>query len=74
MTRDKLHKHRLKKGKKGRVYMKVADTYGEPITLELPNTIVRVYRPVLSNEETERRKKNIYKAAADLLKSVEVRV
>lgn len=54
--------------------MKVADTYGEPITLELPNTIVRVYRPVLSNEETERRKKNIYKAAADLLKSVEVRV
>lgn len=53
--------------------MKVTDTYGEPIILKLPNTIVRVYSPVLSDEEQARRMRKIHNAAADLLKSVEVR-
>ena len=53
--------------------MKVEDTYRDPVTLYLPNTIVEVYSPVLSNEEMTRRMKKIHDAAAELLKSVEVR-
>lgn len=53
--------------------MKVQDTYQEPFILEFPNTIVRVYRPVLTEEERARRMKRIHDAAASLLKSIEVR-
>ena len=53
--------------------MKVPDTYHEPIILELPNAKVRVFRPVLSEEERKRRMTIIHNAAADLLKSVETR-
>ena len=53
--------------------MKVQDTYQEPIILDLPNARVRVFRPVLSEEERARRMKIIHDAAADLLKSLEVR-
>lgn len=49
--------------------MKVADTYQEPIILNLPNAKVRVFRPVLSDEERARRMKIIHDAAADLLKA-----
>ena len=41
--------------------------------LEFPNAKVRVFRPILSAEERERRMKIIHDAAADLLKSIEVR-
>ena len=49
--------------------MKVQDTYHEPIILELHNAKVRVFRPVLSEEERKRRMKIIHDTAADLLKA-----
>ena len=49
--------------------MKVADTYQEPIILNLPNAKVRVFRPILSDAERARRMKIIHDAAADLLKA-----
>ena len=52
---------------------KAQDTYQEPIIFEFPNATVRVFRPVLSDEERARRMKIIHDAAADLLKSTEVR-
>ena len=51
--------------------MKKQDTYGEPTVFEYPNAIVRVYRPILSDEEQARRMKQIHKAAEELLKDVE---
>ena len=52
--------------------MKKQDTYGEPTVFEYPNAIVRVYRPILSDEEQARRMKQIHKAAEELLKDVEM--
>lgn len=49
--------------------MKVEDTYGEPITIESKNAIIRVYCPILTPEEQARRMKIIHDAAADLLKA-----
>ena len=51
--------------------MKTADIYQDPITLELPNATVRVFRPIITDEERKRRMKRIHDAAADLLLSVE---
>lgn len=51
--------------------MKKQDTYGEPTVFEYPNAIVRVYRPILSEDEQARRMKQVYKAAEELLKDVE---
>lgn len=51
--------------------MKKQDTYGEPTVLEYPNAIVRVYRPILSDEEQARRMRQVYKAAEELLKDVQ---
>lgn len=48
--------------------MKVQDTYQEPIILEFPNARVRVFRPVLSEQERKRRMKIIHDAAAELLR------
>lgn len=53
--------------------MKVPDTYQEPIILDFPNARVRVFRPVLSEEERKRRMKIIHDTAADLLKSVAIK-
>lgn len=53
--------------------MKVKDIYQEPIILDLPNAKVRVFRPILSEEERARRMQIIHDAAADLLKAIEVR-
>lgn len=47
------------------------DTYGEPTTIEYPGMIVRVYRPILTEEERKIRMKRIHDAAARLLMSVE---
>ena len=56
---------------KGRVSMKAQeDVYQEPIILHLNNATVRVFRPVLSDEERARRMKIIHDAAADVLKEV----
>lgn len=54
---------------KGSVSMKVPDTYQETIILDFPDARVRVFRPVLSEEERERRMKKIHDAAADLLRT-----
>ena len=51
--------------------MKKQDTYGEPTVFEYPNAIVRVYRPILSDEEQARRMRQIHKAAEELLKDVQ---
>lgn len=51
---------------------KAQDTYYDPIILEFPNATVRVFRPVLSEEERKRRMKRIHDAAANLLMSCEV--
>lgn len=44
--------------------------HGETRTFIYPNAIVRVYFPDLTPEEQERRMKQIYKAAVDVLKEV----
>ena len=40
---------------KGRVWMQKADTYSDPIILEFPNATVRVFRPILTDEERKRK-------------------
>lgn len=52
--------------------MKKQDTYGEPTVFEYPNAIVRVYRPILSEDEQARRMRQIQKAAEELLKDMEM--
>ena len=49
---------------------KTQDEYMEPKVYEFPNAIVRVYRPILTDEERARRMKEIRKAAEALLKSI----
>ena len=39
-------------------------------TIESPNFIIRVYSPVIDEEERKRRMKSIHKAAENLLKKV----
>lgn len=48
--------------------MKTQDIYEEPKTITYPNMTVRVYSPILSDEERAARMKQIYKAAEALLK------
>lgn len=52
---------------------KSQDVYGEPIIIERPKAIIRVYRPILTDEERARRMKQIHDAAAALLMDVEKR-
>ncbi len=47
------------------------DTYKEPVTYTYPNAIVRVYSPIITEEEREARMKRIYAAAAQLLMACE---
>lgn len=47
------------------------DVYGEPTIIEFPGMIVRVFRPILTEEERNRRMKIIHDAAASLLLSAE---
>lgn len=48
---------------------KSKDEYMEPIVIESPVAIIRVYRPILTEEERARRMKRLHDAAAELLKS-----
>lgn len=48
--------------------MKEKDTYNEPKTFELPGAVVKVYSPILTEEERKRRMAQIAKSAAALLK------
>ena len=47
------------------------DIYKEPVTYTYPNAIVRVYSPILTEEERAARMKRIYAAAAQLLMACE---
>lgn len=47
--------------------MKVKDTYKEPKTIELPGAVIKVYSPILTEEERKRRMEQIAKSAARLL-------
>ena len=47
------------------------DTYEEPIIMEFPGMIARVYKPILTPEERERRMKEVHKAALALILSQE---
>ena len=49
--------------------MKVNDTYKEPKTIEYPNAVVKVFSPVLTEEERKRRMEMIAKSAERLLNS-----
>lgn len=48
---------------------KSKDEYMEPIVMQDAGAIIRVYRPILTEEERARRMKRLHDAAADLLKS-----
>lgn len=47
------------------------DTYGEPKKIVFPGFIARVYSPILTEEEQNRRMQKIHNAAASLLLSME---
>lgn len=53
--------------------MKQTDNYGEAKVMEYEGAVVRVYHPILTPEERERRFRQIAKAAASLLMSEERR-
>jgi hypothetical protein len=52
------------------VVMKHQDSYMEAKTMHFPGMIVRVYRPILTEEERARRMAAIHKEAANLLRKV----
>ena len=51
--------------------MKSQDVYMEPEVYHYNNCTVRVFRPILTDEERERRMENIKKAAADFIIATE---
>lgn len=50
------------------------DTYKEPEIIVTPRAIIKVYRPILTDEEHKKRMKAIHDAAANLLKSLPQKV
>ena len=50
-------------------FMKEKDKYSEPKTYTYPGAVVKVYSPVLTEEERKRRMGKIAKSAERLLKS-----
>ncbi len=51
--------------------MRQKDTYGEPIVQVLPNgVIVKVYRPILTEEEYERRMKLLMEETERFMRAV----
>lgn len=49
--------------------MKQKDTYSEPKTYIYPNAVVKVYTPILTEEERKKRMAQIAKSAERLLSS-----
>ena len=47
------------------------DTYGEPTIIKVGNNVARVYSPILTDEERERRMERIKKAAVELVLSID---
>ena len=50
---------------------KQKDTYEEPKIFTFPNAVIKVYSPILTEEERKRRMERIAKSAEELLKSTE---
>ena len=50
---------------------KCQDVYGEPEIFYYPNAVVKVYHPILTEEERERRMERIKEAAVRLILSAE---
>ena len=50
-------------------FMKEKDKYLEPKTFTYPDAVVKVYSPILTEEERQRRMESIAKSAERLLKS-----
>ena len=48
--------------------MKQKDTYSEPKIIELEGCVAKVYSPILTDEERQRRMKAIAKSAERLLR------
>ena len=48
---------------------KQKDTYEEPKVLTFPSAVVKVYSPILTEEERKKRMERIAKSAEELLKS-----
>lgn len=48
---------------------KQKDTYEEPKILTFPNAVVKVFSPILTEEEQKKRMERIAKSAEELLKS-----
>ena len=46
------------------------DIYTLERTIEFPNMIARIFRPVLTTEEKSKRMQNIHKASSNLMKEV----
>ena len=49
--------------------MKRKDTYSEPKTLYYPGAVVKVYSPILTEDEVKKRREIISKSALRLLNS-----
>lgn len=49
--------------------MREKDTYEEPKIFTFPNAVVKVYSPILTEEERKKRMERIAKSAEELLKS-----
>ena len=47
------------------------DTYIFEKTIEFPGMVARIFRPVLTEEEKNKRMQKIHKASSNLLKEVE---
>ena len=47
------------------------DIYGEPTIIKVGNNVARVYSPILTDEERERRMERIKKAAVELVLSID---
>ena len=48
----------------------MADQYYPPETMYLPGAIIRVYKPILTEEERAKRMKAIHDAAANVMREV----
>ena len=48
---------------------KCEDVYQEPIIMEMPGCVARIYRPILTDAERAKRMKAIHDAAEKVLKA-----
>ena len=47
------------------------DIYGEPVLIKSEKAIIRVFHPLITEEERRKRQKEIYNATVELLKAHE---